>query len=193
MYYANADTSFESIDPITPPASTTPRRPANNVILDIFYEFQSSIFNLNERIHSRDDDERIYSSMRTVLHCCRLITREIDSGTAADQKLFINSKSAFSETLETLMLQTRTHVSVKNNVSADELHETTRLLTRIVVELIELVYGTDALVPVHDADAEVGKFNRRRNVMSVNDELITAYENSIANLLQCIWFEFIFL
>jgi hypothetical protein len=158
MYYGINEASILNFP--TPPSSTSPSQQTIKNILEVFHAYQSSIFNLFERIHSHEDDSSIFESLKTVLHSCRSITHEIDSyGSVIDQRLFDDAKKAFSEALEELVLQTRTLVSVKNNLSVEELEATSRLLTRIVIELIELVYGADVLEPVQVADEQMNEYS----------------------------------
>jgi glutamine synthetase adenylyltransferase len=176
MYYGNDDISIKSINPITPPASTS-SRVGNSVILEVFYELQFSISNLLQRIKTQDE-ESIFESLRSLLHSCRSVTNQLETAReGADQESFDNAKKAFSETLEEVVLQTRTYVTVRDNVSVDELEETTRELTRIAEDLIEIVYGREI----------EENFFSQRNVLVVNEELISAFENSIANVIKCVW------
>jgi hypothetical protein len=126
---------------------------------------------VKSNIRNLDDPGSVLVPMKDLVLACKLITREtlrLEESLAEGDESLAELRSTFTFALGDLAEIVKGH-ALGIPSSSSPIKEASKYLTSAVFAL-------------------VGTFNTMETQLVISDELLTAYENSIANVLQCVWY-----
>ena len=126
-----------------------------------------------------DEPTLVLAPMKELVLACKFITRDtlrLEESLPAEDRSLSSMLSGLSHALGELTERVKSHALDLSSSSAP-IRDASKHLTSAVFALLG-EFNTEE--------------NRRNNVLVINDELLTAYENAIASVLQSIWFVVVF-